>query len=145
VFIDAQDHDAHPIDFRSGWPADRDDLAVAAVLALARRDVIHAGHPLIPEVALGALDPDWIPAVASRGLAIVARDKRIRRKPAELALLRAHGLRVFWIAGRRDLSTWDALVRLVRRWDDIETTLATRASGPWFFAVNDGALTEISV
>jgi hypothetical protein len=29
VFIDAQDHDAHPIDFRSGWPADGDDLTFA--------------------------------------------------------------------------------------------------------------------
>jgi hypothetical protein len=124
---------------------DESALGLGKALATARRDVIHTGHALIPEVPLGALDPVWIPAVARRGLAVIARDKRIRTKPAELALLRAHGLRVFWLAGSRDLSTWDALVRFVRRWDDIEEALATRGAGPWFVAVDAAGVRDLKV
>src|SRR3990172_11078121 len=90
---------------------DESALGLGKALAIARRDVIHTGHPLIPQVPLGALDPQWIPEVATRGLAVIARDRRIRTKPAEIALLRAHAMRVFWIAGKRDLTTWDYLVR----------------------------------
>jgi hypothetical protein len=124
---------------------DESALGLGKTLATARRDVIHTGHPLIPEAPLGARDPDWIPAVAQRGLAVLARDKRIRTKPAELALLRAHGMRVFWLAGKRDLATWDALVRVVWRWDDIESVLTARGPGPWFYAINENALAELAV
>lgn len=124
---------------------DESALGVGKALAIARKDVIHTGHPLIPEVPLGALDPIWIPAVAARGLAVLGRDRHIRTKPGEVELLREHSLRVFWIAGKRDLSTWDYLVRLVRRWDDIEDTLQTRGVGPWFMAVNETGLSEITI
>jgi PIN like domain len=124
---------------------DESALGLGKALAVARRDTVHAGHPLIPDAPLSALDPDWIPAVAARGLAVIARDKRIRTKPAEVALLREHGMRVFWLAGKRDLATWDALVRIVRHWDEIERTLAERADGPWFFAINENALRELSL
>ena len=124
---------------------DESALGVGKVLTIARRDVIHTGHALIPQVPLGALDPAWIPAIAELGLAVIARDRHIRTKPGELALLRAHGLRVFWIGGKRDLSTWDSLVRLVRRWEDIEQALATHGEGPWFLSINDHNLTEIAV
>jgi hypothetical protein len=124
---------------------DESALGVGKVLTIARRDCIHAGHPLIPEVPYGALDPDWMPAIATKGLIVVARDKRIRTKPAELELLRQHGLRVFWIAGTKDLSTWDYVVRFVRRWDDIEQAIATKGAGPWFVAITDAKLTEITI
>lgn len=124
---------------------DESALGVGKALTIARRDVIHVGHPLIPEIPLGALDPTWIPAVATRGLAVIARDRHIRTKPGELALLRANALRVFWIGGKRDLSTWDTLVRIVRRWDDIEQALARRGAGPWFLSINDHNLTDIAV
>lgn len=124
---------------------DESALGVGKALAIARRDVVHTGHPLIPQVPLGALDTVWIPEVAKRGLAVIARDRRIRTKPAELQLLRDHGLRVLWISGKKDLSNWDYLVRLVRRWDDIERRLDERGPGPWFMAINETNITELTV
>jgi hypothetical protein len=123
--------------------ADESVLGLGKALTIARRDFVHVGHPLIPEVPLGAPDPVWIPHVAARDLAVIARDRRIRTKPAELELLKAHGLRVFWIAGKRDLATWDHLVRVVRRWNDIEDALTTRGPGPWFLAINETQITEV--
>jgi hypothetical protein len=122
---------------------DESALGLGKTLTLARRDTIHPGHPLIPECPTGALDTAWIPLVAARNLVAIGRDKRIRTKPQELALFREAGLRVFRIGGKRDLSTWDWLVRVVRRWGDIEETVRTRGPGPWLYAVNDGGLVEI--
>ncbi len=124
---------------------DENSLGVGKALAIARRDVIHTGHPLIPEAPLGALDPDWIPEVAGRGLAVIGRDRRILTKPAEIALLRQHRLRVFWVAGKRDLSNWDYLVWLVRRWNNIERVLQDRGQGPWFMAIYETKISELHV
>lgn len=122
---------------------DESALGVAKALEIARHDVVHPGHRLIPDVPLGTLDPDWMPVVAQRGLVVISRDRRIRTKPAELEAFRAHGLRAFWIAGKRDLSTWDALVRLVRRWHELEEVIRLRGPGPWFYSVTDERVREI--
>ena len=117
-------------------------MGIGKALAYARRDVIHTGHPLIPEAPPGALDIEWMPEVARRNLAVISRDRHIRTRPGERAVLRAHGLRVFHIAGKRDLTNWGYLVRLVRRWADMEEVLASRGAGPWFMAVYDTRIVE---
>jgi hypothetical protein len=71
----------------------------------ARKDTIYVGHPLIPECPRGCDDVDWIPAVAARGLIVIARDKRLRTKPVEIQTLWDAGLRVFNIGGKRDQPT----------------------------------------
>jgi hypothetical protein len=124
---------------------DENALGLGKALAAARRDVVHPGHRLLPTVPLGTLDPDWIPIVGSQGLVVIGRDRRIRTKPAELALLRSSGLKVLWISGTKDLTSWGYLVRLVRRWNDIEALLASRAIGPWFYGVGEARLSEIPV
>lgn len=125
--------------------ADESVLGVGKALAIARRDTVHSGHPLIAGAYLGALDTEWIPVVARERLIVISRDRHIKTKPGELQLLRDSGLRVFWIAGKRDLSNWDYLVRLVRRWPDIERLIAERGDGPWFMAVNESTVSEISL
>ena len=93
---------------------DESALGLGKALEAARKDTIHAGHELIPECPLGSLDTEWIPAVAARGLIVIARDRHIRTKPQEIERFREAGLRVFWIAGKKDLPTWGWLTRLVR-------------------------------
>jgi len=122
---------------------DESALGLGKALTIARRDTIHAGHRLIPECPLGVLDPAWIPAVAQRGLVVIGRDKHIRTKPEEIRQLRSAGLRVFRIGGKRDLSTWQWLVRVVKRWDDMERVMRDRPEGPWFYLINESGLTEV--
>jgi len=123
--------------------ADENILGLGKALAIARDDVVHPGRALLPEVPLGTLDPNWMPAIGARRLIVLGRDRHIRTKPAELAALRAHGLRVFWLAGKRDLTTWGYLVRMVLRWEDIESTIASRGAGPWFMVIAENRITEI--
>jgi hypothetical protein len=117
---------------------------VGKALAIARRDTIHVGHPLIDtDFPLGVLDADWLPRVAERDWVVFLRDRRIRTKPAELLAFREHGVRVFWVAGKKDLSVWGTLVRLVNRWPDIERIIAARGPGPWFMAINENEIVEL--
>lgn len=125
---------------------DESALGLGRVLAIARKDTIHVGHPLIhDECPLGTADEDWMPVVASRDLAVICRDKRIRTRPVERQRFMEAGLRVFCIGWKQDLSTWDWLRRLIRHWDSIEHVLRTRGAGPWFYLVNDGGLRELTL
>ncbi|MEU9890996.1 hypothetical protein [Sphaerisporangium sp. NPDC051011] len=124
---------------------DETSLGVGRALALLRRDVIHTNHRLIPEVPLGTLDDEWIPKVAAKELVVITRDKRIRTKHAKAMLYAENGLRVFWIAGKKDLSNWDTMCLLTRRWNDIEREIKERGPGPWFMAVNDGKLSDMKI
>lgn len=118
-------------------------LGLGKILAIARPDVVHTGHPLIPQVPLGALDTDWMPLVARRRLAVIARDKRIRTKPAELRILRDEGMRVFWIADRRDMDNWGYLTRIVRRWDEIDRAVSDGGAGPWFREIREHGVVPV--
>lgn len=122
---------------------DESALGLGKALAAARTDTIHVGHRLIPECPLGVLDPEWIPAVAGRNLVAIGRDKRIRTKHEEIRQLMAANLRVMSIGGKRDLPTWEWLVRIVKNWDAIEQIVRDRPAGPWFYVINEGGLSEI--
>lgn len=126
--------------------ADESALGVGKALAILRDDVIHAGHPLIEtEVPLGTSDPDWMPIVARRGLVVICRDAKIRTKLAERALFYSEGLKAFWIGGDTDMSNWDNMQRLIRRWPDIEQVVHDRPTGPWFYQINALELKELPV
>jgi hypothetical protein len=125
--------------------ADESILGVGKALAIVRRDLVHPGHPLIPEIPRGSLDTEWMPEVAERGLVVIGRDKKIRTRPGERRLLKEHGLRVFRIGGKRDLTHWQYLERLVRRWADIERRLLDRGPGPWFMLIHERSINEVSL
>ncbi len=67
----------------------------------------------------------------------------IRTRPAEIQRLKEAGLRVFRIGGKRDLATWDWLVRIVRNWERMEEVIETQGAGPWFYSINEHGLTRL--
>jgi hypothetical protein len=116
--------------------ADESVLGLGLALARLRPDTVHPGHPLLPDVPRGALDSEWIPAIAARGLIAIGRDKRIRTRPAERQAIIDSGLRYIWIGGKQDQSSWEWMRRLARYWDDIERLVEELGAGPWFLTVN---------
>lgn len=124
---------------------DESALGLGKALAAAREDVVHAGHPLIPECPLGTPDPDWMQAVAARGLIVIGRDKRIRTRPAEVQHLVGAGLRVSQIGGKKDSTTWGWLTWLVNQWDEVEAVIRTRQIGPWFYVIYEHKLVELEL
>lgn len=114
---------------------DENDLALGRSLSHARRDVVHPGHQRLPEVPLGMSDAQWLPIVGRLGLVVITRDKKIRSRPVEVAMVIEAGVRGFVLTSAGDLSTWDTLTLLVRNWGALEQHLADHPSGPWLAGV----------
>lgn len=127
------------------WFVDESLMGVGKALSWARKDTVHCGHALIPGAPPGAADTQWMPIVATTGLVVICRDKRIRTKPAEVATLRSYGLRVFYLTGQKDMQSWDFLTVLVRRWDDMAQRVHDRGPGPWFMSVTSTGVRELPV
>jgi len=119
---------------------DENVIGLGRSLAMAREDVVTPGHPLIPEVPLGAIDPDWIPRVAQRDLVVLTRDRRMRYKPGERHLLLEHGLRVVALTGAKNMSTWEMLELVVRHWARLEKFISVHGAGPWWCSWTAGRI-----
>ena len=74
---------------------DENDLALGKALDAEHGDVVYPGHPDLPEVPRGALDDEWLPVVAEKGLVVITRDKKIRYRPAEKRAWIDHGILPF--------------------------------------------------
>lgn len=111
---------------------DESALGIGRVVAGARGDSIFPGHPRSP-IKPGALDVDWVPLVAAEGWAVVLRDKRLPRRPAELAALASYPLRVLVMTSAGQLHVWEQLRVLLRYWDRVEEMMEQDA--PWLATV----------
>lgn len=109
----------------------------------ARDDVSAVGQ--LTGTALGDHDEEWIPVVADAGLVAIGRDKRIRTRPGEAALLRSHGLRYIWLGGKQDEPTAVYIEWLERHWTSIERLRLHRPVGPWWFGLTESGLKERSI
>lgn len=109
------------------WGKGRDDVTVVGELA---------------GTAPGDKDEDWIPVVAAAGLVVIGRDKRIRTRPAEVALLRSHGLRYIWLGGKQDEPTATYVECIEEHWSAIERLRVHRPDGPWWFSLTASGLNE---
>ena len=114
--------------------------AVRQAIAGCRNDVRYAGEPGAP--AENAKDPEWLSRAGQEGWVVISRDKRIRRRPAEIQAVLNHGVRLFVLTAGGNLSRWDTLDLLVRRWPDIART-ASENPGPFVYAVTRHGLRPI--
>lgn len=109
------------------WGRDRDDVTVVGELN---------------GTAPGDTDDIWIPVVAAAGLVVFGRDKRIRTRPAEVALLRSYGLRYIWLGGKQDEPTAAYVERIEAHWSSIQRLCEHRPDGPWWFSLTASGLKE---
>jgi hypothetical protein len=122
---------------------DETSLGLGKVLEIARHDVIHCGHRLIPECPHGILGIDWIPLVAARGLVVITLDKHIRTRPAELSAFRDGGLRAFFIGPKDNDNTWSQLALVVKYWNTMERAIHDNPLGPWLKALTQTGLKDL--
>lgn len=96
----------------------------------------HYGMPQDEQVA----DTEWIADAASRGWAILMKDKRIRHRSAEIEAVAAHRVKCFVIT-RGDLTSADMLQRFTANKKAI-FRLAT-APGPYIYSVQQDRLDQL--
>lgn len=100
----------------------------------------------IPFVAHRALfaddtpDVDWIAEVGRRGLVVLTRDQEIRRRPNELAAVRAARIHLFALTSG-NLSAGETAALCVAAWPAIRRAVAHRAA-PAIFSITRGARVE---
>ena len=71
------------------------------------------------------------------------RDKGIQRKAGEAILLRDHGVRMFVLTGKKDLTSWEKLEPLVRSWATIEKSVDRNGPGPWVQKVTSNGVRDL--
>lgn len=108
-----------------------------------RADVVYPGHVNLPEVPLGAPDLEWMPIVASQGLIVLTRERRIRTRPVELAAYREHGIRSVRVGGKRDLSPTDQVNIFVRHEERLLRHAVRLGRGPWALLLTREGVREL--
>ena len=126
---------------------DENLLAIGRALAAVREDVVYPGHRDLPEVPTGTPDQEWLRVIGRGGLDLVllTRDQEIRRKPGELAALKACCIRAVFLAGKVDMTRWDKLTLIVKSWDRLERAITKNGAGPWALTMTPGRLKDISL
>lgn len=81
-------------------------------------DAIHLTEVFSP----GTPDVDWLPYVAEKGYILFTIDKRIRRRPLELAIIKEHKIGAFFLMGKT-MSRWNYIRQIIRAWHKIEATV----------------------
>ncbi len=110
-----------------------------------RTDAVAPGDARIASVPLGTPDLDWMPVVAAADLIVLSRDRRIRTRPAELAVFRTFGIRSVWLGGKRDLRPQDQLELFLRREAQVQRFAVTLGAGPWMLSVTDSGVHSMPI
>jgi hypothetical protein len=130
---------------------DADTLGLAHILVSLRSDVTYPGDPggsvrgvsrppcLVTDTATD--DVVWIPATAAAGWLVITRDKRIASRPHELAVVRAHGARMFAITSSETLTNWHQLEVVMCQWRRIEALITV--PGPFIYSMTRTTFTKI--
>lgn len=85
-------------------------------------------------------DVDWIAEVGRRGLVVLTRDQEIRRRPNELAAVRAARIHLFALTSG-NLSASDTAALCVAVWPAVQRAVARHAA-PAIFSITRGARVE---
>lgn len=124
--------------------ADENVLGLAKLMTRGgRTDVVHPGHPSMPEVPLGTPDSAWMKRVSELDLMVISRDRRFRTRPAELAIYRELGIRSVWLGAKRDLGPADQLAMFLEHEERLGREVRKRGPGPWALAMSPSGIRPI--
>lgn len=125
-----------------------DECVLGAAKILRREfsfDVLHPGHPSVPDLPLGAPDTAWMQVVAGRELIAVTRDLRLKRRSSERIVWREHGLRVVLLGSREDLRPRDEVDIFLKHLDRIRRYAVKAGRGPWGLSVTRASARPLKV
>lgn len=94
---------------------------------------------------LGALDLDWMPVIARRGLIVLTPDRRIRARPAELRAYSELGLRSVWLGAKQDLGPWDQLELFIKHEARLQREIIKRGPRPWALAMGASGVRPLNL
>ena len=113
-------------------------LQLRQTFKLLRDDVVTPDDSACP-INPGDKDEYWLPIVGAADWLVIMRDKHIRYRSRQKALLVKHQVRAFCLSGAGNYSRWRIMDLLMRRWDQIETK-AQNEAGPFIYSVTQDPL-----
>lgn len=119
-------------------------IGVARGFAHLREDVTYPTAPGCPVTEFKAPDEVWVPIVAAEGWAVIMRDKRVRKRPAEWQAFVDAGAVAFVLTGAGQMRKWGIAELLVRHWESMEETLAA-TERPAMYSVTKKGVDVISL
>ena len=133
------------------YSVDADTLGLAKVMAALRWDVTYPGDPggtvkrhargPCPVTAADVDDDVWIPTVTGEGWAIISRDTKIARRPAEIAAIRSANAKMFAITSTEKLDVWRQLEVLLCNWRRVEEAFPN--PGPYIFRLTRTGMSRL--
>ncbi|CAB4951830.1 unannotated protein [freshwater metagenome] len=88
-------------------------------------------------VGQGLADTEWLRDAGENGWIVLSKDDRIRRRPAEIAAVREHAIRMFCLTNANLTGTQQAQ-RFVTNIDAMMRQ--ARVAGPWIYGVYDSGI-----
>ncbi|HEY4003121.1 MAG TPA: hypothetical protein VGO93_29905, partial [Candidatus Xenobia bacterium] len=76
-------------------------------------------------------DVDFLPVIGARGWILVTKDEAMRTVKAELAALRQHRIRAFWLGGK-GMSFWSTVEQVVANYRQMKEHV-DKYPGPFVF------------
>lgn len=110
-------------------------------LASRHAGFIHVGHPDWP-LAADALDEEWLDVVGRCGWGVLIRDKMIRHRPREKAMLARHRMTAVVLATGRNLAIRQQLELIERHWTELDGVF-TRAV-PGLYHLTQGGIRQMA-
>ena len=102
--------------------------------------VIHITEIFPPDT----LDVIWLEHIGKNGMVLVSKDRKIRRRKAELMALKEYNIGAFFLIGRK-LTKWQEIRQLIFQWEKMKE-LAIRSRRPFAFLVPQrGNITAIPI
>lgn len=101
---------------------------LGAYLASRSEDFIHVGHPEWP-LSPDASDEEWLDFVGDCGWSVLMRDKMIRQRPRERAMLEKHRMTAVVIATRRNLNLAEQQDLIDEHWDALQEVFLSAVPG----------------
>jgi hypothetical protein len=119
---------------------DRDlGKSVPQALQLVRDDVVF----LEDEFAHDTADEIWLEDVGQRDWVVITRNRKISTNPAQVAAVKAHGVRCFCLMQKKPLTRWQMLERLVKSWESMEQQVALRPAPFMLGILQSGAFKQL--
>jgi len=93
-------------------------------------DVYHLTDHFPPDTR----DEVWLRFVGDQRMALVTRDKRIRRRPLEVDAIKRHNVGAFILVGKQ-MGKWAQIEQVIHAWQKM-TEAASSTPTPFAFRVN---------
>ena len=78
-------------------------------------------------------DENWLPHVGNNDLILITRDRRIRRRPAELSAYKRYKVGAFILTGKV-MTKWQGIKQLILAWEEIKR-LNIATNKPYAFQI----------